>query len=94
MITDGEKWYYLAVTSLSALFREITSKHNGYFYCLNCFQSYTTENKFKKHKNVCENHYYCYVEMPKKDNKILKNNHGETSMKVTFIIYLSLYSKK
>ena len=25
--------------------------------------------------------------MPKEDNKILKDNHGEKSMKVTFIIY-------
>ena len=71
MITDGKKWHYLAVKRLSALFR-ITSKHDGDFYCLNCFQSYTTENKLKKHKNVCENHDYCYVEMPEEDNKILK----------------------
>ena len=42
------------------------------FYCLNCFQSYTAENELKKHKKVCENHDYCYVEMPKEDNKILK----------------------
>ena len=42
MITHGEKWHYLAVKSLSALFRGITSKHEGDFYCLNCFQSYTT----------------------------------------------------
>ena len=27
MITDGKKWHYLAVTSLPALFRGITSKH-------------------------------------------------------------------
>ena len=50
MITDGEKWHYLAVKSFSALFRGITSKHHGDFYCLNCFQSYTIENKLKKHK--------------------------------------------
>ena len=41
-------------------------------YCLNCFCSYSTENKPKKHKNVCKNHDYCYVEMPKEDNKISK----------------------
>ena len=70
MITDGEKWHYVAVKSLSALFRGITSKHEGDFYCLNCFQSYTTENKLKKHKKVCENHDYCYVEIPEEDNKI------------------------
>ena len=62
------------------------------FYCLNCFHSFRTENKFKKHKNVCENHDYCYVEMPKEDNKILKYNHGEKSMKVPFIIYADLGS--
>ena len=28
--------------------------------------------------------------MPKEDNKILKDNHGEKSMKVTFIIYADL----
>ena len=92
MITDGEKWHHIAVKSLSALFRGITGNNNGYFYCLNCFQSYTTENKFKKHKKVCENHHYCYVEMPGKDNKILKYNQGEKSMKVLFIIYADLES--
>ena len=90
MITDGEKWHYLAVKSLSALFRGITSKHEGDFYCLNCFQSYTTGNKLKKHKKVCENHDYCYVEMPEEDNEILKYNHVEESMKVSFIIYADL----
>ena len=61
-------------------------------YCLNCFQSYTTKNKLKKHKKVCENHDYCYVEMSEKDNKILKYNYGEKSMKVPFIIYADLES--
>ena len=74
MITDGEKWHYLAVKSVSALFRGITGNNNGAFYCLNCFKSYTTGNKLKKHKKVCENHDYCYVEMPEKDNKISKYN--------------------
>ena len=85
MITDGEKWHYLVVKSSSALFRRISSKHEGDFYCLNYFCSYKTENKLKKHKEVCENHNYCYVEMPK-ENKILKYNHGEKSMKVTLKI--------
>ena len=36
--------------------------------------------------------YYCYAEMPKEDNKILKYNHREKSMKVPFIIYADLES--
>ena len=90
MITDGEKWHYLALKSLSALFREITGNNYGDLYCLNCFQSYTTENKLKKHKKVCENHDYCYVEMPEEYNKTLKYNEGERSMRSPFIIYANL----
>ena len=90
MITDGEKWYYFAVKNVSTLFRGITSKHDGDFYCLNCFNSYTTKNKLKKHKKVCENHDYCCIEVPNEDNKILKYNHGEKSMKASFIIYADL----
>ena len=33
-----------------------------------------------------------YVDMPKEDNKILKYNHKEKSMKVPFIIYADLES--
>ena len=87
MITDGKKWHYLAVKKMSTLFSKITLKHDENFYGLNCFHSFRTENKLKKHKNVCKNHDYYYVEMPKEDKKILKYNHGEESMKVPFIIY-------
>ena len=51
MITDDvNRWYYLAVRSLSALLRGISSSNNGDFYCLNCFHSYRTLNKLKKHE--------------------------------------------
>ena len=39
MITDGKKWHYLAVKSLSSLLRGVISNHNEDFYCLNCFHS-------------------------------------------------------
>ena len=45
IIDDGEKWCYVAVKSLSALIRGITSNHKEDFYCLNCFHSYTKKNK-------------------------------------------------
>ena len=87
MTTDGEKWHYLAVKKLSTLLKGITSN-----YCLNCFNSYSTKEKLKKHRNVSENHDYCYVEIPEKDNKILKYNYGEKSMKAPFIIYADIKS--
>ena len=90
MITDGEKWHYLTVRKLSTLLTEITSKHDGDFYCLNCFNSYSTTKKLQKHEKVCKNYDYCYVEIPNEDNEILKYNHPEKSMKVPFIIYADL----
>ena len=92
MITDGEKWQYLAVKKLSTLLKGITTKHNGDFYCLNCFNSDSTKEKLKKHRNLCINHDYCYVETPGKDNKILKYNYGEKSMKAPLIIYADIES--
>ena len=50
MITNGKKWQYLAVKSLSALLRGITSDHVGDFYCLICFHSYRTEKYLKNMK--------------------------------------------
>ena len=50
MISDGEKFHYLAVTNLSGLLQGNSSKHEGDFYCLNCFNSYTSENKLKNMK--------------------------------------------
>ena len=73
MITnDNENWHYLAVKSISALFRGITSNNNGDYYCLNCFHSYRTNIKFKRHERLCSKHDYCHVKMPKEDIKILK----------------------
>ena len=90
MITDGKKWHYTAVKRLSGLLRGVTGNNNGDFYCLNCFHAYRTENKLEKHKKICENHDYCHVEMPNEDNKIIKYNQGEKSIRSPFIIYADL----
>ena len=56
MIGDGEKYHYLAVTNLSGLLQGNSSNHEGDFYCLNCFNSYTSKNKLKKHEEICNDH--------------------------------------
>ena len=90
MIGDGKKYHYLAVTNLSGLLQGNSSNHRGDFYCLNCFNSYTTKNKLKEHEEICNNHDSCRIEMPKWVEKILKYNPGEKSLKVPFAIYLDL----
>ena len=103
MITNGEKWHYIAlksvrtddgfnrpIRSLSRLFRGITSNNHGDFYCLGCLHSFRTDNALKRHERLCGNNDYCHVEMPTKDNKTLKYNHGEKSLKAPFTIYADL----
>ena len=48
MIPNEEGWHYITMKKLPLLLREITSKHQGNFYCLNCHHSFATE----KHVNI------------------------------------------
>ena len=43
MISDGDRFLYLAIKNLSALLRGINSNHHGDFYCLNCLHSFARE---------------------------------------------------
>ena len=88
MIGDVEKNHYLALTNLSALLQKISSKHKENFYCLKCFNSYTTKSKLKEHEEICNNHDSCRLEMPNWINKMLGHNPGEKSLKAPFTNYL------
>ena len=90
MITNGKKFCYLVVTNLFALLQGNSSNHKEDFYCLNCFNSYTTKNKLKEYEEICNNHDSCRIEMPKWVEKILKCNPGEKSLKAPFASYLDL----
>ena len=89
MISNGENRHYLTVKNLPGLLRGITSTHKEDFYCLNCFHSYSC-SKLEAHKKICENHNYCNVEMSNEDNKKIKYNQGEKSIKLPFVIYADL----
>ena len=90
MITDGKKWHYLVVRSLSALFRGITSSNNGDFYCSNFFFIHIVHLTNLKNMTVRNNHGYCHVDMLEEGKNILKYRPGDKSLKVSFIIYADL----
>ena len=72
---------------MSILFRGITANNNGNCYCLDCLYSFRTDNALKRHERLCGNNDCCHVEMPTRDNKTLKYNHGQKSVKAPFTIY-------
>ena len=77
---------------LPALFREVTSKHNGDNYCLNYLHSFGTKNKLESRKKVCENKDFRKIVMPSEDTKILEFNQYRKSDKAPFIIFSDLES--
>ena len=48
--TDG--WHYIAVKVLSALLIGIKSNYNSDYWCLNCFHSFRTKNRFNLIKSM------------------------------------------
>ena len=74
MVLNGEGWYHLAIRKLSALKREVTSKHGGNFHYFYCLHSFKTKKKLEFQKKVCRNNYFCGVVMPSRDIKILEYN--------------------
>ena len=85
---EVDKWHYIALksvrtddgfyrpTSLSRLFRVITSNNHGDFYCLGCLHSFRTDDALKKHERLCGNNDYSNVKMPTEDNNtVTEKNH-------------------
>ena len=75
MITDGTTNQH-AIKNISGLLRGITSRHDGDFYCLNCFHSYAMENRLYKHEKISYDHKFCFLKMSDADNNVLKSKPG------------------
>ena len=91
MITDGYgNRHDLAIQSIPALLGGVTSTHNGDFYCLNCFHSYTTHEALKKHERLCYNNDPCAVSMPNEKNKYISSTPCKNSLPVPLVIYADI----
>ena len=94
MVPNREGWFYLAVAKLSVLLRQITSKTNDDFYCLNFHHSFRTKNKLSKfHKEVCQNKDFCNAVMLSEDTNTLEFNQYQNPIKhhLSFMQMLNLW---
>ena len=71
------KRHYFAITSLSILLRQITSKNNGAYCCANIIHSFRTANRLKLHEDIYKDHDYCHVKMSEVHSNILKFNNDQ-----------------
>ena len=89
---EKESWHFLTVKKLSALLKEITSKHDDDFYCLNCRYFFRTENKLIYREKICKNKDFCGVVMPSQKNNIVQFNQNMKSNKMPNVVYADLES--
>ena len=69
-----------------------TRRNDGDFYCLNCLQSFRTENKLKSHERVCKNKYFCGIVISFQKENLLPFNQYMKSVKMTCIVYAHIES--
>ena len=71
----------------SHLKRNITSKRQGGFYCLNCLHSFPTTKKLSSHEKLWKNKDFCGNITSSKKNNILQFKQYIKSNKMTYIVY-------
>ena len=88
LISEGDRWHYTAIKSLSRLLASKNSKHHGkQYFCTNCLQGFTQESSRDKHYGYCIDSKTIRVEMLKKGSTIEFYN-GQIQFKVPFMMYV------
>ena len=86
-ITDSANSHYLAITSISKLFRGST-KHNGDFHCTRFINSFETKNWLDEHIPICKDFDYYSIKMPTKSvNDYLEFNDYHMAVMQPFMMY-------
>ena len=87
LISEGNKWHYTAIKSLSRLLASKNSKHaHKQYFCTNCLQGFTLELSRDQHYFYCINNEMVRVEMPRKGSRV-EFYDGQNQFKVPFMMY-------
>ena len=71
LISEGDKWHYTAIKSLSRLFSSSNFKHKRkQYFCNNCLQDFTQELSRDQHYSYCIDNKMVRVEMPRKGSTV------------------------
>ena len=84
-IEENENTHYCLIKDLDSFMCD-KNRHKS-FTCRNCLQGFRRKETLEKHKEICLDHDYCKVIMPKKDNNILKFKNHYFKNRLPFVIY-------
>ena len=87
LISNDDNQHYCIIKNFSRLiYGQQHKKEQRRYYCRKCYASYTSQEKFETHKELCGNHETVKIEMPtKKPFQCFANYYK--SQKVPFVIY-------
>ena len=92
MISEDGINHYIAIKSLSRLFRSSNTKHKcKQYFCTNCLQGFSLEAGRDEHRVYCEDNETVTVEMPRKGSKIGFCD-GQNQFKVPLAMYADFES--
>ena len=92
LIKDGEKSHYCLVKNISALLSsQINNNDHKRYFCLNCFNSFKSQDSLDKHKEYCYNNECVKISMPP-PNTFLRFKNFRYSEKAPFAIYADFES--
>ena len=92
LISEGDRWHYTPIKSLSRLPASKNSKHaHKQYFCNNCLQGYTLELSRDQHYSYCIDNEMVRAEMPSKGSTV-EFYDGQNQFKVPFMMYADFES--
>jgi len=92
MLTDGDKFHYTCVRSLSRLVAHRTNHKCKTYVCHNCLHPFSKEDILNKHISLCSQHEPQQIVYPKPGKNILKFDKFQYQFRVPFAIYADFES--
>lgn len=91
LLYKDENRHYCWIKSLSRLLSSQSSANTRKkFYCDRCLNYFVEEAKLEEHKLECFERNDCVIEMPSKDESIMKFQNFKNQLNVPFIIYADI----
>ena len=88
LITKDEKKHYVLIKDFNKFKYNQTKHKERKYFCMGCLVGFTSERILQNHEKICiEVNGAQAVEMPSKDNNILKFINHKNQQQVPFVIY-------
>ena len=87
LIKNQNKQHYVLIRNFNMLLNTISKNGHRQHFCRRCLQHFGREDLLSKHMEYCFQNQACKIQMPSKENNILKFNKSNYSLKKPYVAY-------